>query len=179
MGPLRAAPLVIVYALCGLLVRPAAAQSKSHGNAFGHAKGAPSAAPSTAASAGGAAPDTGAPYPGTGVRNFGAWLDDASVMTPGNGSTSFSAGYWRMASFSEVDAPSFDVAVGLTKRIQAGASVPVYHAIVPGAPAVRGLGDLYLSSKIQLRDPAGGKTQTFGLALVPLIQVLSTAPRAD
>jgi hypothetical protein len=177
---MRTVPFVIGWALCGLLASPAAAQGKNRGNAFGHAKGAPSAPSSTAASGSAAAAESGAtPYPGTGVRNFGAWLDDASVMTPGNGSTSFSAGYWRMQSFSEIDAPSFDVAVGLTKRIQAGASVPVYHASAPGAPAVRGLGDLYLSSKIQLRDPAAGKTPTFGLALIPLIQVLSAAPSPD
>ena len=36
-----------------------------------------------------------------------------------------------------------------------------------------GLGDLYLSSKIQLREPAAG---TFGFAVIPLVQVLSAEP---
>ena len=173
---MRAAPFMIVPALCGLLVQPAAAQG--HGNAFGHAKGSTSAgAAATGASSGSgaaAAPDTGAgPAPETGVRNFGAWLDDASVLAPGGGFTSFSVGYWRLTSFTEVDAPSFDVAFGLTKRVQAGASVPVYHASAAGAPAVRGVGDLYLTSKIQLREPAAG---TFGFAVIPLVQVLSAEP---
>ena len=167
---------MIVPALCGLLAQPAAAQGR--GNAFGHAKGSTSAgAAATAASPGGgaaAAPDTGAgPAPETGVRNFGAWLDDASVLAPGGGFTSFSVGYWRLASFTEVDAPSFDVAFGLTKRVQAGASVPVYHASAAGAPSARGIGDLYLTSKIQLREPAAG---TFGFAVIPLVQVLSAEP---
>lgn len=173
---MRAAPFVIGVALSGLLAQQAAAQAKGHGNAFGHAKGSSSAGAAAAASsvASPAAADGGTgPAPETGVRNFGAWLDDASVLAPRGGFTSFSVGYWRLASFTEVDAPSFDVAFGLTKRVQAGASVPVYHASAPGAPAVRGVGDLYLSSKIQLREPAAG---TFGFAVVPLIQVLSAEP---
>src|SRR5688500_15873431 len=148
---MRLIHFVIGCALCGLLAQPAAAQGR--GNAFGHAKGSTSAgAAAPASSSGSPAADAAGSAPDTGVRNFGAWLDDASVLAPGGGFTSFSVGYWRLSSFSEVDAPSFDVAFGLTKRVQAGASVPVYHASVPGAPAVRGIGDLYLSSKIQLRE---------------------------
>ena len=171
---MRTLPFMIGLALCGLLAQPAAAQGR--GNAFGHAKGATSAgAAATASSAGSpsAAEGGAGPAPDTGVRNFGAWLDDASVLAPGGGFTSFSVGYWRLTSFTEVDAPSFDVAFGLTKRVQAGASVPVYHASAAGAPAVRGVGDLYLTSKIQLREPAAG---TFGFAVIPLVQVLSAEP---
>jgi len=171
---MRTLPFMIGLALCGLLAQPAAAQGR--GNAFGHGKGATSAgAAATASSAGSpsAAEGGAGPAPDTGVRNFGAWLDDASVLAPGGGFTSFSVGYWRLASFTEVDAPSFDVAFGLTKRVQAGASVPVYHASAAGAPSVRGIGDLYLTSKIQLREPAAG---TFGFAVIPLIQVLSAEP---
>jgi hypothetical protein len=171
---MRTLPFMIGLALCGLLAQPAAAQGR--GNAFGHAKGAVSAGAAASASSAGSpsAADGGAgPAPDTGVRNFGAWLDDASVLAPGGGFTSFSVGYWRLASFTEVDAPSFDVAFGLTKRVQAGASVPVYHASAAGAPSVRGIGDLYLTSKIQLREPAPG---TFGFAVIPLIQVLSAEP---
>jgi hypothetical protein len=177
---MRAPSFVIAFVLsCGLLAQPVWAQGKGRGNAFGHAKGSTSAgaaASVSAPAAGGQAPAesvSGGPAPETGVRNFGAWLDDASVLTPGNGFTSFSVGYWRLASFTEIDAPSFDVAFGLTRRVQAGASVPVYHASAPGVPAARGIGDLYLSSKIQLREPAAG---TFGFAVIPLVQVLSAEP---
>ena len=83
----------------------------------------------------------------TGVRNFASWLDDASIIEPGSGVMSFSAGYWRMAGFSELDLPSFDVGLGIAKRVQAGASVPVYHAGAPGGPVARGLGDLYLNAR--------------------------------
>jgi hypothetical protein len=168
---MRLMPFVIGCALCGLLAQPAAAQGR--GNAFGHAKGSASAGAAAASSSGSTAAADAAGAPETGVRNFGAWLDDASVLAPGGGFTSFSVGYWRLASFSEIDAPSFDVTYGLTKRVQAGASVPVYHASAPGTPAVRGIGDLYLSSKIQLREAAAG---TVGFAVIPLLQVLSAEP---
>jgi hypothetical protein len=160
--------------LCTSLVvaAPVLAQGNGHGNAFGHAKAA-SAAPA-AASGSGAGVSTGADI--TGVRNFASWLDDASVVSPGSGVMSFSAGYWRMAGFSELDVPSFDVGVGLTRRIQAGASVPVYHAGATGGPVARGIGDLYLNSKIQLREPAGGARPRLGVALVPLVQMLSAEP---
>jgi hypothetical protein len=158
--------------MCGLLAQPAAAQGKSGGNAFGHAKATASAG-ATAAASSGTDSGTAGPRPeATGVRNFGSWLDDAAVLSPGDGLLSLSSGYWRLPSVTEVDVPSFDVAFGLSKRVQAGMSVPVYHASVPGGPVVRGLGDLYLNSKIQLRDPAAG----FGVAVVPLLQILSAEP---
>ena len=98
------------------------------------------------------------------------------IIEPGSGVMSFSAGYWRMAGFSELDLPSFDVGLGIAKRVQAGASVPVYHAGAPGGPVARGLGDLYLNAKVQLREPSAGPRQRIGVALVPLVQVLSAEP---
>lgn len=151
---------------------PAAAQVKGHGNAFGHGKGGAGGVTTGPSAAGAPAvqPD------GTGVRNFGSWLDDASVMTPGSGFMSFAVGYWRTPGFTEFDAPSFDIGVGLGRRVQIGASVPVYHASEPGGPIARGVGDLYLSSKIQLRDPAGGKGKRIGFAVIPVVEILSVAP---
>ena len=168
---MRTSTFVIGFSVCGLLAQPAAAQGKGGGNAFGHAKATASAGATAAASSSGSTDGgTSGPRPeATGVRNFGSWLDDASVLSPGDGLLSLSSGYWRLPSVTEVDVPSFDVAFGLSKRVQAGISVPVYHASVPGGPVVRGLGDLYLNSKIQLRDPAAG----LGVAVIPLLQVLS------
>ena len=171
---MRTSTFVIAFSVCVLLAQPAAAQGKGGGNAFGHAKATASAGATAAASSSGSTDGgTSGPRPeATGVRNFGSWLDDASVLSPGDGLLSLSSGYWRLPSVTEVDVPSFDVAFGLSKRVQAGFSVPVYHASVPGGPVVRGLGDLYLNSKIQLRDPAAG----FGVAVIPLLQVLSAEP---
>jgi hypothetical protein len=154
----------------------AAAQGKGHGNAFGKAKSSASASPSVTTTSSAGATNAGAGPEISGVRNFASWLDDASVLQAGSGVMSFSAGYWRMAGFSEVDVPSFDVGVGLARRVQAGASVPVYHAGATGGPVSRGIGDLYLNAKVQLRDPAAGTRRSVGVAVVPLVQILSAEP---
>jgi hypothetical protein len=161
--------------LCLLLAStPAAAQGNGRGNAFGHSKAAAAGAAAAPSATITTTSAPGAPIEGTGIRNFGSWLDDASILAPGTGFTSFAVGYWRTASFREIDVPSFDVGIGLHRRIQVGASVPFYHASQPGSAVVRGMGDVYLSSKIQLRDPAAGKT--LGIAVIPIVEVLSVAP---
>ena len=154
----------------------AAAQGNGHGNAFGKAKSSASASPSITITSSASATNAAAGPEISGSRNFASWLDDASLLQAGSGVMSFSAGYWRMAGFSEVDVPSFDVGVGLARRVQAGASVPVYHAAATGGPVSRGIGDLYLNAKVQLRDPGAGTSRSFGVAVVPLVQILSSEP---
>jgi hypothetical protein len=53
--------------------------------------------------------------------------------------------------------------------------VPYYHAHEPGGPVARGLGDLYLNAKVQLRDPAA-HTSGVGFAVTPVLEILSTDP---
>lgn len=155
---------------------PAAAQGNGRGNALGHSKAAAAGAAAAPSATMTTTSGPGAPIDGTGIRNFGSWLDDASILAPGAGFTSFAVGYWRTVSFTEIDAPSFDVGIGLHRRVQVGASVPFYHASQPGSAVVRGMGDVYLSSKIQLRDPAAGQRKTLGIAVIPIVEVLSVAP---
>jgi hypothetical protein len=168
--------------LCALLAAaPAAAQGNGRGNAYGHNKrpsGNPPASGATSSSSGGgggadvsASSGSAIAPEGTGVRAFGAWLDDASVMAPGAGYVGFAVGYWRMPGFTEFDVPALDAGVGLTPRVQVSASVPFYHASATGQPVSRGVGDLQLSSKIQLRDPASGKGAPIGFALIPVVEI--------
>ena len=155
---------------------PAAAQGR--GNAYGHNKrpsGAASTTSSSGAASGGGSEPAAIPD-GAGVRAFGSWLDDATVIGPGGGYVSFSAGYWRMPGFTEFDVPAFDVGIGLARRVQVSASVPVYHAREPGGPVARGVGNLMLSTKIQLRDPSAGRQVKLGFAVVPMLEISSTAP---
>ena len=159
---------------------PAAAQGNGRGNAFGQNK-RPSGSSTSSPAAGGsdvAAADgaSSVSLDGPGIRAFGSWLDDASIMSAGSGYASFAVSYWRLPGFTEVDVPALDVGIALTSRVQVGASVPVYHAREPGGPVARGVGDLQFSSKIQLRDPAAGKRHQIGLAITPMLEVLSTAP---
>jgi hypothetical protein len=111
---------------------------------------------------------------GVDVRNFGSWLDDASIAPPGNGTVNVSFGYYRTPLFHELDMPVVDGGVGLTPRVQFGFSVPYYHVTEPGLAAVHGLGDLYLNAKIQLRSPAEQKNGV-GFAVIPVLEILNNA----
>ena len=149
--------------LAGALVSPAAAQGNGHGH--GHAYGQLKS--STSAPSGGGAAQI-QPAIVAGVRNFGSWLDDASMMEPGAGSLTLSFGWYRSPLFHEFDAPVADGGIGLTRRVQFGFSVPYYHMNEPGGPVFRGLGDLYLTSKVQLREPSADHGGV-GFAVVPVV----------
>ena len=170
--------VVVILAMLCVLSATTPAEAQGRGNAYGKRN--------QSASGSGTVPTPGAPAPsetfqpqppGTGVRNFGAWLDDASVLPPGRGSLSISFGYWKTSAYHEFDFPVADGAIGLTRRVQFGVSVPYYHASEPGGPVARGVGDLYFSTKIQLREPE--KSGSVGFAITPLLEVLSAAPAPD
>ena len=164
--PLAVASAAAVAALlCD--ARIASAQGNGRGNAFGRYKSTVSAStnPSSAIADSSIA--------GTGVRNFGSWLDDASVMETGTGFVSFGFGLFKTPVYREVDLPTIDSGVAIHRRVQIGMSVPYYRANVAGAPVGRGFGDMYLSAKIQLREPSGTRA---GFGLIPMVEVLSVAP---
>jgi hypothetical protein len=158
----RAALVVSCLAASAVSV---AAQGNGHGHAYGLLK---SSAPTP--SSGGAAQVQ--PAVAGGVRNFGSWLDDASIMTPGSGSLTVSMAWFRSPAYHEFDAPIGDGAIGLTRKVQFGFSLPYYHVNAPGGPIVRGIGDLYLTSKVQLREP-NASHGGFGVAVIPIATVLS------
>src|SRR3954468_11380761 len=97
-------------------VAPGPAFAQGHGHAYGHGK------PGGVTAGSGSA--TPLPGSGAGVRNFGVWLDDASVAAPGGGWMSVSFGYYKTDLFSEVDMPVADAGVGLNTRAQFRFSVP-------------------------------------------------------
>lgn len=94
------------------------------------------------------------------------------------GWTSVSFGYWKTPGVTEFDVPMVDGGVGLAPRVQVGFSVPFYHVHEPGGPLSRGLGDVYLNAKIQLRDPASSSNGV-GFAVIPVLEVLSFQPAPD
>jgi len=153
--------IVIAVVLCGS-ASIAAAQGNSAGHGHAHQGGV------TAGSGGSATP---LPASGEGVRSFGVWLDDASIAEPGGGWATLSLGYFRSDLFHEVDVPVADAGMGLTNRVQAGFSVPVYNVTPIGGVRAHGVGDVYLHSKIQMRDPDKAPNG-FGYALVPIVEVV-------
>lgn len=173
---------VCVGAAVIVMAAASTADAQGKGHAWGRGRsGSPSAAsapsPSPSGDTGDGAGDFFVPS-GAGFRNFGVWLDDASVLAPGTGWTTVSFGYWRTPLAREIDVPMIDGGVGLTKRVQVGVSVPFYHVGEPGGPLTRGLGDLYLNAKIQLRDPSS-TANGVGFAVIPVLEILSFQPGPD
>jgi hypothetical protein len=111
--------------------------------------------------------------PGRGVRQFGTWLDDATVLGEGKGWTTIGAGYSRALFGHQWDAPSVDAGIGLGKHLQIAVNAPFSRVAYTDGSSLRGLGDAYVVAKIGLVDPeASGRT--FGIALAPMLEVLSS-----
>ena len=76
-----------------------------------------------------------------------------------------------MLGSTQTNLPMLGVGVGVTDRMQVGASVPFYRASYEGGSA-SGMDDLYLSAKYTLVDPTLTLSE-FGLAISPTMEVLS------
>lgn len=141
-------------------VPPARAQGKGQGK--GHKGKPPSSNPLPSPSAGGGAVvSTASPL---------AWLDDASVLTPGSVSLGISFAHWSGAGASELDVPVVDAGLGIAPRLQIGASVPRVAPGPDGSEPVGGIGTSYITSKIALLTGSAVK-----LAASPLVEVLGTS----
>jgi hypothetical protein len=142
--------------------------AQGNGNAFGRSKGRGAKPPATSGG------DQVPAIPGTGIRNFGIWLDDASLLPQGHGWTTFGVSYWRSIYGHQWDVPSVDAGVAIHRRVQVGLSAPLSYASYNDGYTSRGLGDMYLSTKIGLIDP-DEQGRRFGVAVVPVLEVLSSS----
>jgi hypothetical protein len=157
-----------------VLALPALAAAQGN-SAFGHShNGSRVTAPSstTSPSSSGSVTSEGPSY-GVDVRNFGTWLDDASVMGAGSGFVTLGFAYWRGPEFREFDLPMVDSGVAIRPRVQVGMSFPYYYAGPPGGPVAKGVGNVYMTTKVQLRDPS---SRPIGFAVTPMLEVLDAAP---
>ena len=132
---------------------PASAQGKS-----GQNHGKPPAAPPPTT--------TNLPTPvgsGTGATGTApfAWMDDASLMTPGAVWLGVSMVQWHGGGTSEVVVPAFDGSIGLTPRVQLGASVP---------RVAGGIGTTFFTTKIGIIN---NEDRGMKLAVAPTLEVLS------
>jgi hypothetical protein len=176
-----ASPKACVALAVAVLGCPALAAAQGS-SAFGHSHNgsrltAPSSTTSSSSSSQSGSGSTGGsvegPAYGVDVRNFGTWLDDASVMGKGNGFVTLGFAYWRGPGFREFDLPMIDSGVALHQRVQVGMSFPYYYANEPGGPVARGFGNVYMTTKVQMRDPS---SHPVGLAVTPMLEVLDSAP---
>ena len=133
---------------------PASAQGKSGQN---HGK-PPAAPPPTTTNLPAAGSGTGAT--GAATAPF-AWMDDASLMTPGAVWLGVSMVQWHGGGASEVVVPAFDGSIGLTPRVQLGASVP---------RVAGGIGTTFFSTKIGIMN---NEERGMKLAVAPTLEILS------
>jgi hypothetical protein len=155
--------IAVAVAFVALAAGPAAAQG--HGKALGKGR----AGPVTSGSATAAATASS-----TGVRQFGSWLDDASVLGTGNAWTAISFGHYRTPFSHQTDFPIADVSVGVTRRAQVGVTVPYYRLQLPDGSSLNGIGDMYFSTKLSIVDPHE-KGRRVGLAVSPTVELLDTS----
>lgn len=153
----------LTLAVLTLSAHPLLAQGKS----LGKGRGAKPAAQQTTTN------QQTATIPGTGVRHFGSWLDDASFLPKGKGWTTFGIGYWRSIDGHQWDVPSIDAGVAVDRRIHIGVSTPFSRASYGDGYTSSGFGDTYLSAKVGLIDP-DQEGNSFGLAVVPVLEILSS-----
>jgi hypothetical protein len=165
----------LLVALVCAAASPAAAQGNGRGHAYGHTTrgSGPSASTSPELQE-----QIQGLQPSSKGRIFGSWLDDATVMEPGVGGLTLSVGYWRTPAYREWDMPVADASLGLTRRVQVGVTAPYFHAGEPGGAIAHGLGDLYVSGKVQLRDPSAPHRRV-GFSVTPVLEVLTAAPSVD
>jgi hypothetical protein len=128
---------------------PVAAQGKSGKN-----HGKPAAPSPTSTSGITTAQTSTAPF---------AWMDDASLMAPGTVWLGVSMVRWYGGGTSESVVPVFDGSIGLTPRVQLGASVP---------RVAGGIGTTFFTAKIGLLESERGG---FKVAVGPTLEILNRA----
>ncbi len=179
-GPVIAARLAGVLILGALVAGPAFAQGRSDSapgknkdkpartidpKATTRASGSGLASPTTATSA------TSAPAASANAAvYYGSWLDDASIVEPGDIWIGLATGYWRGESNRQFDAPVASAAVGIGRRFQAGGSLSFYHFRDADGISENGFGNVSLYGKVQLLDPYRAEN-AIGVALAPLIEL--------
>src|SRR4029453_3444742 len=100
-----------------------------------------------------------------------AWIDNASLVAPGAVWVGISTVRWQNDGVSEINFPVIDAAVGMSPRLQIGASVPRIAANEAfSRPA--GFGTAFLNAKVSiLKDPE----RPFKAAIAPTLEILSDA----
>jgi hypothetical protein len=143
---------------------PASAQGKS-GQSHGKGPAAPPPTTTTlpVTTSAGNATTTGIALPSATPTAPFAWMDDANLMTPGTVWVGVSMVQWHGGGASEVVVPVFDGSIGLTPRVQLGASV---------SRVAGGLGTTFVNAKIGVfkSDVRGVK-----LAVSPTLEILNQA----
>ena len=148
MTPSRLASVMASVLLMLAIALPVAAQGKGNGH------GKPPAPPPTTTDLPAGVTSGTAPF---------AWMDDANLMTPRTVWLGVSMVQWHGGGASEMVVPVFDASIGLTPRVQIGASIP---------RVAGGLGTTFVNAKVGIvnSDARGVK-----LAVGPTLEILNEA----
>ena len=159
----------LAFALC-VAAGPASAQGRSD-TAPGKTKTKSRASESGLASPVTAVTPTSAPAAAANaVAYYGSWLDDASLVEPGDVWVGLATGYWRGDSNRQIDAPVVSAAVGITPRMQAGGSASFYHFRDATGISENGFGSFSLYGKVLIADPLRAPN-AIGVAVTPLLEL--------
>lgn len=107
-------------------------------------------------------------FPGISLvpRALGSWLDDATVLPPRSTWVTVSTNRWSSPAGRGSDAPIVDVVAGLTPRVHVGVTLPYSRYTDETGSTSTGLGDMYVTAKIVLREPTRG----LGVAVAPTLE---------
>jgi hypothetical protein len=97
-----------------------------------------------------------------------AWIDNANLMTPGTIWVGVSTVRWQNAGVNETSFPVIDAAVGMTPRLQIGASVPRLVAS-DALSRPSGLGTTFLNAKIGILTNG---ERPIKVAVTPTVEIL-------
>ena len=86
-----------------------------------------------------------------------------------------SAGRWGTDIRRDIEAPVLVAAAGLSRRVNLGAGVPIYHIQDSSGLTQSGVGDVSVFAKVGLIDPATNDRHV-GVALTPLVEIAGPAP---
>ena len=111
-----------------------------------------------------------APLDISGYRTFVAWIADAEVLEPGTVLLSAAATRWHSALSRDTGMPSLSGSVGITPRLQIGASFERYTSSYADGTRRASFGDSYIIGKVVLAD---ANTYRAGVAVSPIVQILS------
>ncbi len=116
-------------------------------------------------------PDPGGPSAPR-VRSIGAWLDDATAMSPGEAWLTVSVQRWSSPIGSGFEAPVMDVIAGIAPGAHLFLSVPYSRTTYTGLPSYDEMGTIYAGGKLVIRDVEQGG---LGFAATPAVEILSSS----
>jgi hypothetical protein len=163
----RLAAVMVSAVVTLAIASPSYAQGKSGGKKPGKGPtrppGSGTVSPQPAGGASGSQSAAGAGGIGVATTTPFAWLDDASVMESGNVWVGVSMARWQGSGLSQTMVPVVDTAIGLTSRVQLGASVP---------RVAGGLGTMFFTTKVAVFSDEARALQ---VAVGPTLEILTEA----